>query len=185
MKYTVKKGGVLLAIGLLCCLSCIPAITSSAASTSATVPVEVNQYQPDGAIQTDTIYLAKEDIAALQADIMAAGAPKERFDIYQRYGLIPEETSLVTLRQDMMARAAAMGLAPDMEQLEDGNAVVKNRLPILFDLFSRVSTIHSGGCSARVGLSPLVSMLNFYKGWNLPKADVMDVAWGTVGVVDS
>jgi len=63
--------------------------------------------------------------------------------------------------------------------------VVKNRLPILFDLFCRVSTIHSGGCSARIGLSPLVSMLNFYKGWNLPKADVMDIAWGTVGVVDT
>jgi hypothetical protein len=185
MKNTAKKGCILLVIVLLCCLSCIPSITSSVISPSATVPIEVNQYQPDGSINTATIYLAEDDIAALRADILAVGSAGERFAVYQYYGLIPEGVSLATLQQDMMYRAGAMEFSPERSQLKNGDALVKNRLPILFDLFCRVSTIHSGGCSARIGLSPLVSMLNFYKGWNLPKADVMDVTWGTVGVVDT
>jgi hypothetical protein len=91
------------------------------------------------------------------------------------------------IERDMYIRAEALGITPErvhkLTALLD--PIVKQRPPILLDFFSRVSTVHIGGGSLRVGLSALIGYLNFLRGWNLPKADFFDVAWGLIGVVDS
>ncbi|RLF31699.1 MAG: hypothetical protein DRN07_06625 [Thermoplasmata archaeon] len=193
---TMKKGFAVGVIALFLCLSVtsvygaessVKSRESSGAMQEAVVEIEVDEYRADGSINTVIVPLTQDEVNNLKEDLLSAKTADERFAIFKEYGLIPEEKTMEELKNDMYARAEAMGLTREkVAQLASRfEPIVKQRPPILLDFFSRVNTVYMGGGTVRVGLSALIGYLNFLRGWNLPKADFFDVSWGLLGVVDS
>ncbi len=191
-----KKGMVVAAVVMLCFLGVTPSLGGYAATemkerSNATtedvqesvIKIEVNEYKPDGTIETTSVPLAQGGVNELKKALLLAKNSDERFDVLKEYGLIPEEETLDDLKQGMCERAELMGITP--EKVEKLKPVIKQRPPIMLDFFSKIDTAYLFGGSVRIGSSALIGYLNFLRGWNLPKADFFDVSWGLLGMVNS
>jgi hypothetical protein len=147
--------------------------------------VDVAEYRSDGSIVTVTTYLSEEDVNELSSVLLSTERRDETLKLLQEYGLIPGDVTEGDIQKGMMQRAISMDLSPDIMHSDVIAPILKQRLPIMIDFFSKISTVHIGGASVRLGLSPIIGYLNFIRGWNIPKLDALDMAWGLVGVVDS
>jgi hypothetical protein len=194
MKPTFVKKGVIVGVAvLLCSLTLSPVFAHTRDRTYPTavqqprIDIAVEEHTADGTVVTHFVPLTQKEINALKKDLLQADSGDARLTILQDYGLIPADVTPDDLERGMRKRAEALGFSPERIEniLLKLDPIVKQRPPILLDFFSEVNTIFLGGCTFRIGLSALIGYLNFLRGWNLPKVDMLDIAWGMFGVVDS
>lgn len=189
MTALVKKVVIFGVIGILFAMSIMPTLAqrSIVNQDKKIIKTQIEEYCVDGTIITRDVKLTQQQTNELKNQLINTPEADKRLTILQSYGLIPDDITMNDLKQDMFLRAEALGITPQKVQelslLLD--PVIKQRPPILLDFFSKVSTTHLSGGSMRIGLSSLIGYLNFLRGWNLPKADFFDAAWGLIGVVDS
>lgn len=188
-KFWVKNAVVFWVIGAFLLTSVMPALAQRSFTKPETnaIDIQIEEYRADGTVITKDITLTQQQTNELKNQLLRTPEAEKRLSILQSYGLIPADQTMESLKQGMFLRAEALGITKERVQELSTllDPVVKQRPPILLDFFSKVSTTHMGGGSIRLGLSVLIGYLNFLRGWNLPKADFFDAAWGLLGVVDS
>ena len=151
------------------------------------VEIEVNEYKPDGSIETKMVLLTQEEANALKSKLIDADTLEERISLLKEYGVIPVEVTIQNLEEEMYEKAGEMGLTKEqiqkiMPQYEGTKTLMP---PILLTFFNRVDAVYFLGSSLRIGLSPIIDLLYLIAGWGIKKIDFVDICWAVLGVLST
>ncbi|MEA2054509.1 MAG: hypothetical protein U9O96_05265 [Candidatus Thermoplasmatota archaeon] len=151
------------------------------------IKIEVNEYMPDGSIETRVVPLTEKEVNELKSRLYNAKTIEERFSMLKEYGLIPEETLLEGLEKGMYAKAERMGLVREKTQkfTHQYEEITDLRLPLMLTFFSHINAVYFLGNSIRMGLTPTTMLLNRLFGFNIPGIDLVDVCWATLGIINT
>ena len=82
------------------------------------VPITVLEYKADGTIRKSIVKLSGNDVEKLRIELDGADDTSLQLSIYKKYGLIPQNVTMETLRTGLTKNAQRMGLTQQkLEQL--------------------------------------------------------------------
>lgn len=150
------------------------------------VEVEVTEYNPDGTIGTKQISLRQKEAVELKSKLYTAKKIGERFSLLKKYGLVPQNTALEDLEIGMHELMDKTGITKQkiLKDISSYEGLTDLKLPILLTFLSHVDAVYLLGNSLRVGSTPVTMALNRLFGWNIKGIDVIDVCWGTLGIIN-
>ena len=144
--------------------------------------IEASEYKSDGSIEKKTFALTQSEIDELESKLVYAKKIEERVQILKDYGLVSQETTLKDWETGMQQKATHLGLTCNTVQKINP---FRLRLPILLTFLSSVNAVYFMGNSVRFGLSPIIRLINLITRLNLKGVDLVDVCWGSVGVLNT
>jgi hypothetical protein len=151
------------------------------------IQVTVTKYSPDGAITSKQISLEVKEAIELKTRLYTTTKMEERYSLLKKYQLVPLDTTLEDLKIGMYELLSSNGitlqtLMKDISSLEES---MKLKLPIMLTLLSHIDAVYLIGNSLRVGCTPVTMALNRLFGWNVKGIDLVDVCWGTLGIINA
>lgn len=178
MKKNISKIFVLSVIALFIALSFIPSINAAENIKEADLTkIEVTNYNPDGSTTTEIISIEKSDMEILKNKLINTNSLEERLEVLKEFSIISKDQSTDDLYQGMLKKAEKIGL-------EKSLSIPKFRPPIVASLFNKVTSVSVGGFSTRIGVTPLIKIINIILKLNLPRLDIIDTTTALVGILN-
>lgn len=148
---------------------------------------EITEYQADGSVVRRVVTLTRSMAEDLREALLQSQSQEQRFRLLREYGLLPENAELGQWQTGMVQRAAALGLGQDEAYGITAESAKLGifRLPFLLNFFCKVNGIYVLSGNARLGLPPLLGFLKFFGGTHILSADVADMCWGALGVLET
>jgi len=87
-------------------------------------PITVLEYKPDGTIGKSVVKMSREEAEKLRTELDGADDTSLRLSIYKKYGLIPQDVTLVTLQAGLTENAQRLGLT--RQKLEQIASIDRN-----------------------------------------------------------
>lgn len=160
-------------------LCIIPAINADEKITESDLTeIEVTNYNPDGSITTEMISIKKSDMQNLKNKLINTESIDERLEILKEYDIVSKDQTANDLYQGMLKKSNKIGL--DRSIL----SIPKFRPPIMVSLFNKVTSVSVGGFSTRIGVTPLIKIINLILKLNLPRLDIIDTTTALVGILN-
>jgi len=179
MRKSISKLFVVGVITLFIILTFTPAINAVEDIKEVNLTeIEVTNYNPDGSITTEIISIEKSDMESLKNKLVAAKSLENRLEVLKEYKIISKDQTEDELYQGMLNKAEKLGLTRNLLSLP------KFKLPILLSLFNKVTSITVGGFSTRIGVSPVIRLINLLTKLNLPRLDIIDTTTALVGILN-
>lgn len=152
------------------------------------VEVEVTEHRPDGRTNTRLVVLTQSEIEALETSLSATFSLEEKLVLLKEYGLIPMDASCGAIQAGLKQRAAEIGFVGKIGY--DSTAGFDESdiwmPPFVVSVFSEVSVTFRWGASLRLGMTPLLRLINRYLNVNINRGvDVFDVCGGVRGSISS
>ena len=140
--------------------------------------IEIEEFKADGSINKKIFEITQNEINKLKNELLLTKSIEEQLSIFKKYNLISKDKTVEELETGMYEKAYHLGIAPD-----DNPQQIGLRLPILLQLFKRVSAVYFGGISLNFGLKFLIRIINLIPNINLPTLDFADFCGGIFGVL--
>jgi len=178
MKKNISKIFVIYVIALFMTLCIIPAINANENITESDLTeIEVTNYKSDGSITTEIISIKKSDMKILKNKLLNTESIEERLEVLKEYNIVSKNQTANDLYQGMLKKSNKIGL--DKSSL----SIPKFRAPVVLSLFNKVTSVSVGGFSTRIGVTPLIKIINLILKLNLPRLDVIDTTTALVGIL--
>ena len=179
MRKNISRMFVISVITLLLALAFIPATNSVENKKKADLKeIEVTNYNPDGSITTEIISIEKSDMNILKNKLINAKSLEDRLKVLKDYNIVSKDQTVDDLYQGMLSKAEKLGLDKNFIFLP------KFKSPIVISLFNKVNSASIGGFSTRIGVTPLIKIINIILKLNLPRLDIIDTTTALVGILN-
>ena len=142
------------------------------------VEIEVSDYKSDGTLETKIVELSKDTANRLKTELLETNDIEKRLKILKKYDLTSDSTSTQNWYQGMIEKSKKLDIPTDIRIQRTGI-----RLPILLQFFTKVTAVYIGGVSIRLGLSPIMNLLNLILPINLPGIDLIDASGAVFGIL--
>ena len=151
------------------------------------IQVTVTKYSPDGTITSKQISLEVKEAIELKTRLYTTTKMGERLSLLKKHRLVPLIATPEYLKQGMYELMSSNGitlqtLMKDVSSFEESTNL---RLPIMLTFLSHIDAVYLIGNSLRVGCTPVTMALNRLFGWNIKGIDLVDVCWGTLGIINA
>lgn len=140
--------------------------------------IEIEEYKADGSTLKNIVKLTKIEINSLKSELINAKTNEDQISIFKKFNLISKDVKVDDLELGMYKKAEIFGLNNDILLNK-----LKIRLPILLQLFKKVNIVYFGGISLRLGLTPIIKLINIILPVNIPDFDIIDLSGALFGVI--
>jgi hypothetical protein len=178
MRKNISKLYVTAVITLFLILCFIPATNTAESIKKADLTeIEVTDYNPDGSITTKIVTIKKSDMITLKNKLVNSESIEENLNVLKEYNLVSKDQTPEDLYQGMLNKADLLGL--DIKS----SSIPKIRPPIVISLFNKVTSVSIAGFSTRIGISPIIRIINLILKLNLPRLDIIDTSTSLFGIL--
>jgi hypothetical protein len=140
--------------------------------------VEIKEYKPDGSTIKNIVKLTQIEINSIKSELINANTNEDQISIFKKYNLISKDVKVDDLESGMYKKAESLGLDKNMLLNK-----LQIKLPILLQLFKKVNIVYFGGLSLRLGLTPIIRLINIILPVNLPDVDIIDLSGAIFGFI--
>lgn len=140
--------------------------------------VEIEEYKPDGSTVKNIVKLTQIEINSLKSELINAKTNEDQISIFKKYNLISKDVKVDDLESGMYKKAERLGLDKDILLNK-----LQIKLPIILQLFKKVNIVYFGGISLRLGLTPIIRLINIILPVNLSDVDIIDLSGAIFGVI--
>jgi len=153
-----------------------------------TEEITISRYKADGTIEKTTVKLSKERALEFADRLKRTDDSDERFTLYKEYGLIPEDVTRESLRQEMLQLAERVGITEEKINSISERFIHNGNEPRLFGINFLNEIIGISGISLNlpIGLSLIIGFSNWFfnvRDWFLlPSVDLFYFAIFIVGL---
>jgi len=176
MKKTMKKGLVLGVVLLFVMVSGSSMVSATAVSTKGS-EIQITIHQADGSTATSHFVLDTEKIQTL-SNLALKGSEDELLNCVVQFGLLDDSF----LRDDVII---PVELSTQTQTALFKLDKIKAGLPVIVAPMSKVSSVTLLGGSKRIGVTPVLRIIEKLLPVNLKRADVLATTTGLFGVVST
>jgi hypothetical protein len=142
--------------------------------------VEITEYKPNGNIEKRTVKFTQEEVNELKTKMTTANTVDQQLVLLKDYDLVSDDITIEDLQNGMYQRASSLGITKEVLPEK-----AMFRLPILLTFFNKITAVYMGGLSLRIGISPIIRLINLILRTNLPGLDVVDFCGGLFGILST
>jgi len=175
-----KKFLVLGIIAILLSLAFTPITTADENNQPETIGIEVTDYLADGTTKTRIIEMSKDIINNLKQEIINTKTLEEKVQILKNYNILPADTKISDWEIGMQQKADSMGFNP--LQLD---SKTKLKLPVMLTPLKQINSVAIGSTSTRVGISPIIKIVNALLKIKLPRMELLTTYTGLISVTNA
>ncbi len=176
MNQHMKKSIVLGVVLLFVMLSASSMVSASLFQTKDS-EVEITVYQADGSTETSQFVLNQEKMQTL-CNLALKGSENELLNCVVEFGLLDESF----LQDEVMS---SVDLPTEAKETLFQLDKIKAGLPVIVSPLSKVSSVTLLGGSKRIGVTPILRIVEKLLPVNLKRADVLATTTGLFGVVST
>jgi hypothetical protein len=158
------KGLVVGVIVLFISMGLQPAFAVDTNSSEKTVEITVRRYKADRTIEKTKVILSKEKAMELNERYRNINDPEIRFSLLKEYGLIPEDVTRDSLRQEMLGLAEEIGITEEkIESISERFSNNGNDTRLIgINFLNEIGAFLAVHFNLPIGLSLITGILN----WN-------------------
>jgi len=142
--------------------------------------VEITEYKPDGNIQKRIVKFTQEEVNSFKNKMTTVKTVDQQLVLLKDYDLVSDDITIEDLQNGMYQKASHLGITKEVIPEK-----AMFRLPILLTFFNKITAVYMGGLSLRLGISPIIKLINLILRTNLPGLDVVDFCGGLIGILST
>lgn len=142
--------------------------------------VEVTDYKSDGSTDSRIVLMKRSVAKELKEKFLDAETLAERLEVLKNFDLISEDTTLEDWFNGMLEKAESIGV-------RDSNFLTRTkiRLPIMISALNKVTSVSIVGGSKRIGITPIIRLIELITKLDIPRADVIVTQSGLLSILNT
>lgn len=181
MKKKITKISAVAVLTLFMVLSFMPA-TNAADDKKVLdlLEVEVTDYKSDGSTESRIVLMKRSVAKDLKEKFLDAETLAERLEVLKNFDLVSDDTTLKDWFDGMLEKAESIGL-------KDRNFLTRTkiRLPIMISALNKVTSVSIVGGSKRIGITPIIRLIELITKLDIPRADVIVTQSGMLSILNT
>jgi hypothetical protein len=154
--------------------------TNEINSKEELIQIQISEYKSNGIIKNKTFSLTKNEALDLKKELLNSKTIENQFTILKEHKLIPENTDIKDLENNMHKKASNLGITEDIQPER-----TRIKLPILLKFLNKVNIVYLGTGSLNIGLKFIMRIINILPFINLPTLDFTNICGGLIGITQT